>query len=119
MANSAWKIKVGVELDTSEIADELQKVQKQSPTVKMNTDVSGEENLDKLKNKVKDVGLEYQQYKIILDKCINTIKSMAEQTMKLDSAQTELKKVSNLNGKSLDDYTKKLADMGKQVGRSG
>lgn len=116
MANSAWKIKVGVELDTSEIDAELQK---KSGKIKMDADVSGEEKLDKLKGKVKDVGLEYQQYKIILDKCIDTIKSMAEQTIKLDSAQTELRKVSDLSGKSLDNYTKKLADMGKQVGRSG
>lgn len=116
MANSAWKIKVGVELDTSEIDTELQK---KSGTIKMDADVSGEEKLDKLQGKVKDVGLEYQQYKIILDKCIDTIKSMAEQTIKLDTAQTELRKVSDLSGKSLDNYTKKLADMGKQVGRSG
>ena len=44
---------------------------------------------------------------------------MAQQTMKMDAAQTELKKVSDLSGKSLDDYTKKLAKMGQQVGRSG
>lgn len=116
MANSAWKIKVGVELDTSEIDAKLQK---KSGKIKMDADVSGEEKLDKLQGKVKDVGLEYQQYKIILDKCIDTIKSMAEQTIKLDTAQTELRKVSDLSGKSLDNYTKKLADMGKQVGRSG
>ena len=116
MANSAWKIKVGVELDTSEIDAELQK---KSGKRKMDADVSGEERLDELRGKVKDVGLEYQQYKIILDKCIDTIKSMAEQTIKLDTAQTELRKVSDLSGKSLDNYTKKLADMGKQVGRSG
>ena len=116
MANSAWKIKVGVELDTSEIDAELQK---KSGKIKLDADVSGGEELDKLQGKLKDVGLEYQQYKIILDKCIDTIKSMAEQTIKLDSAQTELRKVSDLSGKSLDNYTKKLADMGKQVGRSG
>ena len=34
----------------------------------LDADVSGEEKLDKLQGKVKDVGLEYQQYKIILDK---------------------------------------------------
>lgn len=116
MANSAWKIKVGVELDTSEIDAKLKE---KTGKVTLDVDTSGEEKLDKTKEKIKDVGLEYQQYKIILDKCIDTIKSMAEQTMKLDTAQTELRKVSDLSGKSLDNYTKKLADMGKQVGRSG
>lgn len=121
MANSAWKIKVGVELDTSEIDAELQK--KQS---KLTVKASGAEGVEKLGEatekageSAKAAGLTYQQYRLILDNCTKAITSMAEQTKKLDSAQTEFKKVSDLSGKSLDDYTKKLANMGKQVGRSG
>ena len=121
MANSAWKIKVGVELDTSEIDAELQKKQ-----AKLTVKTSGTKDVNKLadateksNNKAKAAGLTYQQYRFILDNCAKAISNMAEQTKKLDTAQTELKKVSDLNGKSLDDYTKKLADMGKQVGRSG
>lgn len=117
MASSAWKIRVGVELDTSDLQAQLDKA---SPKLKIDGDSAGAvEAADKAKQSVKDVGLEYQQYKIILDKCIDTIKSMAEQTMKMDAAQTEFKKVSDLSGKSLDDYTKKLSKMGQQVGRSG
>lgn len=121
MANSAWKIKVGVELDTSEIDAKLQ--EKQS---KLTVKASGAEEVGKLgkateeaDNKAKAAGLTYQQYRLILDNCAKAITSMAEQTKKLDSTQTEFKKVSDLSGKSLDDYTKKLANMGKQVGRSG
>lgn len=117
MASSAWKIRVGVELNTDDIQSQLDKA---SPKLKIGGDSAGAvEAADKAKQSVKDVGLEYQQYKIILDKCIDTIKSMAEQTMKMDAAQTEFKKVSDLSGKSLDDYTKKLSKMGQQVGRSG
>lgn len=117
MASSAWKIRVGVELNTDDIQSQLDKA---SPKLKIDGDSAGAvEAADKAKQSVKDVGLEYQQYKIILDKCIDTIKNMAQQTMKLDAAQTEFKKVSDLSGKSLDDYTKKLAKMGQQVGRSG
>lgn len=117
MASSAWKIRVGVELDTNDLQSQLDKA---SPKLKIDGDSAGAvEAADKAKQSVKDVGLEYQQYKIILDKCIDTIKSMAEQTMKMDAAQTEFKKVSDLSGKSLDDYTKKLSKMGQQVGRSG
>lgn len=117
MASSAWKIRVGVELDTNDIQSQLDKA---SPKLKIDGDSAGAvEAADKAKQSVKDVGLEYQQYKIILDKCIDTIKSMAEQTMKMDVAQTEFKKVSDLSGKSLDNYTKKLSKMGQQVGRSG
>ena len=117
MASTAWKIKVGVQVDTDDIQSQLKKA---STKIKIDGDSSGAvDAANKAKESIKDAGLEYQQYKIILDKCIDTIKSMAEQTMKLDAAQTELKKVSNLSGKSLDDYTKKLAKMGQQVGRSG
>ena len=117
MASSAWKIRVGVELDTSNLQSQLEKA---SPKLKIDGDSAGAvDAAEKAKQSVKDVGLEYQQYKIILDKCIDTIKSMAEQTMKMDAAQTNFKKVSDLSGKSLDDYTKKLAKMGQQVGRSG
>ena len=88
MASSAWKIRVGVELDTSDLQSQLNKA---TPKVTINGDSTGAvDAADKAKQSVKDVGLEYQQYKIILDKCIDAIKSMAEQTMKMDAAQTEL-----------------------------
>ena len=117
MASSAWKIRVGVELDTSDLQSQLDKA---TPKVKIDGDSTGAvDAAEKAKQSVKDVGLEYQQYKIILDKCIDTIKSMAENTMELDAAQTRFRKVSDLSGKALDDYTKKLTKMGQQVGRSG
>ena len=88
MASSAWKIRVGVELDTSDLQSQLDKA---TPKVKIDGDSAGAvDAAEKAKQSVKDVGLEYQQYKIILDKCIDAIKSMAQQTMKMDAAQTEL-----------------------------
>ena len=88
MASSAWKIRVGVELDTSDLQSQLDKA---TPKVKIDGDSTGAvDAAEKAKQSVKDVGLEYQQYKIILDKCIDAIKSIAEQTIKMDAAQTEL-----------------------------
>ena len=88
MASTAWKIKVGVQVDTDDIQSQLNKA---STKIKIDGDSSGAvDAANKAKESIKDAGLEYQQYKIILDKCIDTIKSMAEQTMKLDAAQTEL-----------------------------
>lgn len=109
MASSAWKIKVGVELDTNDIQSQLNKGIK-GKGVKL--DVGNPQD-------IRNAGLEYQQYMLILQKTVGVIKEMAEQTMALDSAQTEFKKVSDLSGASLDRYTDKLAKMGKQVGRSG
>ena len=117
MSSSTQKIRIDDKIDTNDLHSQLNKA---TPKVKIDGDSAGAvDAAEKAKQSVKDVGLEYQQYKIILDKCIDTIKSMAEQTMKMDAAQTNFKKVSDLSGKSLDDYTKKLAKMGQQVGRSG
>lgn len=109
MASSAWKIKVGVELDTSDIQSQLNQNVKGKG---LKLDLGNPQN-------IRNIGLEYQQYMLILQKSIGIIKDMAEQTLALDSAQTEFKKVSDLSGESLDRYTEKLAKMGKQVGRSG
>lgn len=109
MASSAWKIKVGVELDTGDIQSQLNKGAK-GKGLKL--------DLGKPQD-VRNMGLEYQQYMLILQKSVGIIKDMAEQTIALDSAQTEFRKVSELSGESLDRYTEKLAKMGKQVGRSG
>ena len=117
MASTAWKIRVGVELDTNDLQSQLNKA---TPKVKIDGDSTGAVNAaDRAKQSVKDAGLEYQQYKIILDKCIDTIKSMAENTMELDAAQTRFRKVSDLSGKALEEKKKKLTKMGQQVGRSG
>ena len=107
MSATSWKIKVGVDLDTSDIQKQLDNATKgvSLPLGK--------------KGAVKDVGLEYQQYMMILRTAVRVVTNMAEETIKLDSAQTQFRKVSELSGKALDDYTKKLTQMGKQVGRSG
>ena len=44
---------------------------------------------------------------------------MSESVVALNEAQTELKKVSDLTGDSLDAYTEKLSKMGLDVGRAG
>lgn len=80
MASSAWKIRVGVDLDTSDIQAQLEK------------GLKGKDLSPKIGNskEIRNVGLEYQQYMLILKKSVGVIKDMAEQTIKLDSAQTEL-----------------------------
>lgn len=117
MASSAWKIKVGVDLDTSEIDAKLG--QYDGKKIKMDVDVGGQKEAKKASDTIKDAGLSYQQYRLILDKAVDAVKSMTGQTLKLNDAQTEFKKVSDLSGEALNNYTQKLAKMGKQVGRSG
>ena len=65
-----------------------------------------------------DLTLTYQQFRQVLDSVIDVAGKMYEQVKTLDTAQTEFKKVSDLSGQALDDYTAKLAKMGQSVGRT-
>ena len=66
-----------------------------------------------------NLGLTYQQARLIMDKCVDTISSMVEQVYTLNSAMTEFKKVSDLRGSGLEDYVQSLSEMGKTVARTG
>ena len=66
-----------------------------------------------------DLGLTYQQARLIMDKCVDTISAMVEQVYTLNSAMTEFKKVSDLRGSGLEDYVQNLSEIGKTVARTG
>ena len=123
MAAEAWKINVGVKLDTSKIQSDLNKaLQTKSTTVKVKTDgsmskLAGETN--RLNQSTQDVINTYQVFSQILNKSVEAIKSMASATIELDSAITEFKKVSDLSGKSLDSYVNNLTKVGQSVARTG
>lgn len=123
MAAEAWKINVGVKLDTSKIQSDLNKaLQSKSTTVKVKTDgsmskLAGETN--RLNQSTQDVINTYQVFSQILNKSVEAIKSMASATIELDSAITEFKKVSDLSGKSLDSYVNNLTKVGQSVARTG
>lgn len=71
------------------------------------------------KTGVEDFGLSFQAANEVFSKSIDVISSMVDKVYDLDGALTEFKKVSSLSGDSLDAYVDKLADMGKQVARTG
>ena len=68
---------------------------------------------------VEESTLSYQEWNVVPNACIDTIKSFAEQTFEMDSALTDFKKVSDLSGDSLDQYVNKLQDLGSTVARTG
>lgn len=117
--NSAWSILVGVELDTNakKIQEQLDKVSKNT-TVNLDTK-QAKKNVDSLASSVEDLGLTYQAANAIMQTSLDIISSMIEQTFKLDTALTEFKKVSDLSGTALDEYTQKLSEMGRTVARTG
>ena len=123
MAAEAWKINVGVKLDTSKIQSDLNKaLRAQSTTVKVRTDgsmskLAGETN--RLNQSTQDVINTYQVFSQILNKSVEAIKSMASATIELDSAITNFKTVSDLSGESLDSYVNNLTKVGQSVARTG
>ena len=64
-------------------------------------------------------GLTFQEANLIMNKSLEIITAMVDEVYTLDSAMTEFKKVSSLDGSSLDAYEEKLAKIGKTVARTG
>lgn len=113
MANSAWSIRVGVDLDTSDIQSQLNQA---TQGTKLNLDTSGAEGgLDNLNAKF---DLTYQLANKIYQMSKDAIGAMVDQVYTVDKALTEFKKVSDLRGDDLQDYTKQLAESGRTVART-
>lgn len=112
MASSAWKIKVGVELDTSNIQSQLNK---QDWNIDLGGSSRGIRDLTAAGNQM---NLTYQAAHEIFSKSVGAISSMVSQVKEMDSAITEFRKISDLSGKSLNSYIEELADAGKVTGRT-
>lgn len=88
-------------------------------------------NLDETKKKTNDLGvgltnfsgtlLKIAEFKIIngiLQEFTNAVTNAIQTVHDFDDALTDFKKVSDLTGDSLQDYTQKLADLGEKTGRT-
>lgn len=124
--NANYSIKVGVDLDTSDIKKQLQEAAKNT-TLKIDSkglkDASS--SADKLADSMDDVRDSAQENEatwntlnIIFTKTIELFSNMIEQVYELDGALTEFKKVSDLSGESLDNYISKLGKIGDTVART-
>lgn len=115
---------------SADVVLNLKNIQKQLDSMKFN--IGGKEvaatagamgNLSKATtsagNAVNATQLSFQAANAIFRKSIDVISSMIDQVYELDGAITEFKKVSDLQGASLDRYVSKLTNMGGQVARTG
>lgn len=88
-------------------------------------------NLDETKKKTNDLGVgltnftgtlvkiaEFQIINGILNAFVNSVTDAINAVHDFDDALTDFKKVSDLTGDSLQDYTQKLADLGETTGRT-
>ena len=113
MANSAWSIRVGVDLDTSDIQQQLNQAT-QGAVVNLDTS-EAEGGLDRLNAKF---DLTYQMANKIYQMSKEAIGAMVEQVTMIDKSLTEFKKVSDLRGSGLDAYVKQLGESGQIVART-
>ena len=108
-----YSILVDVEFQTKEIQKKLENATKNA---KIKLDSS---DLDTAIEQAEKFGLTFQEANLIMSKSLEIITAMVDEVYTLDSAMTEFKKVSSLDGSSLDAYEQKLASIGKTVARTG
>lgn len=116
-----------VELDTSTIQKQLDEAKKKAKfelddkNIKSTSKSFGElgESVKSSNSNIKDFSLSFQAANEVMSRSIDIITSMVGQVFELDDSLTELKKVSDLSGESLDKYVDKLSKMGAQVARTG
>lgn len=121
MATSNFSVLVDLVPDVSSLKQKLK-----NQKIEINTQVTGTEQVKNLNTAVQDTNksveeatITWQQYREVLNLATRAIESFVGQTMEMDEALTEFKKVSTLSGNELDRYVDKLAQAGKQVARTG
>ena len=67
---------------------------------------------------MKGLGLTFNEANMVFRATMDVVKSMVSEYAKVDKAQTEFKKVSDLTGESLERYTDQLGKAGTQVART-
>lgn len=128
-STSQYSILVDVQLNEQSIKQQLKAVGKDAQmSVGFKTDEvrSGKKDIDEaakstrqLVDNGEDLQMTFNVANEVFSKFSSVIKSMVDQVYELDGALTEFKKVSDLNGQALDEYTNKLSEIGKTVGRTG
>ena len=121
MATSNFSVLVDLVPDVSSLNKKLK-----NQNIEIKVGVTGTEKVKNLNTAVQDnakavedAALTWQQYREMLNLATRAIKAFVGQTMEMDEALTEFKKVSTLSGNELDKYIDKLAQAGKQVARTG
>ena len=112
---SQYSILVDVDFSTSQIQ---QKLRQAAQNTKINFDVDSR-GLDQAAKAAENLGLTFQEANLIMSRSLDIITSMVDEVYALDSSLTEFKKVSDLSGASLENYTNKLSEIGKTVARTG
>lgn len=123
--SSNYSILVDTQLNLDDIEKKLKSKKYEIP-LDTSSIKSGKKDIDdavqstkNLNDAGQDLELTFNVANEVFNKFTSVIKDMVGQVYELDSALTEFKKVSDLNGQALDEYTNKLSKIGQTVGRTG
>ena len=123
--SSNYSILVDAQLNLDDIEKKLKSKKYEIP-IDTSSIKSGKKDIDdavqstkNLNDAGQDLELTFNVANEVFNKFTSVIKDMAAQVYELDSALTEFKKVSDLNGQALDEYADKLSKIGQTVGRTG
>ena len=130
---SNYSILVDVDFSAKGVQAKLDKLAKEIKPINIKIDVTGTENVKEITKQAdnaskgmreldqatQDNSLTFQAANEIFRRTIDVVTSMVDQVYKLNAAQIEFQKVSDLSGNALDEYTDKLAVMGGEVARTG
>ena len=121
-----YSVVVQAELDLKKIKEQLKEVASNGVDLKVHGAAQGKKEIDdvtkstrQLNEAGQDLELTFNVAHEVFSKFLSVVKDMAGQVYELDSALTEFKKVSDLNGQALDEYADKLSKIGQTVGRTG
>lgn len=121
MAKSNYSIIADVELNLDNVQKQLR-----GRDYKVTTTISGIDDVNKLDNSTKnldnsteDLTLTYEQFRQVMGSVLEVSGKMYEQVKNLNAVTIEYQKVSDLTGKSLENYVNQLSEVGKTVGRTG
>ena len=123
--SSNYSILIDAQLNLDDIEKKLKSKKYEIP-IDTSSIKSGKKDIDdavqstkNLNDAGQDLELTFNVANEVFNKFTSVIKDMAAQVYELDSALTEFKKVSDLNGQALDEYADKLSKIGQTVGRTG
>lgn len=116
--NSNYSVLIDAKLKLEEAQKQLDTFRKENK-IDFDVGISGANNVKNLDSSMQGLTLTYQQFRQVLDSVIDVAGQMYEQVKNLDAAITEYSKVTDLAGESLSRYVDGLAEIGKEVARTG
>lgn len=116
--NSNYSVLIDAKLKLEEAQKQLDTFRKENK-INLDVGITGANGVKDIDNSMQGLTLTYQQFRQVLDSVIDVASQMYEQVKNLDAAVTEYSKVTDLAGDSLNRYVDGLAELGKEVARTG